>query len=72
MAGLSAFSMTKRTSGGKDIREADAESPASASRSFSFLIVESIRAPRPLSSVMTVNKPVMSEEPLWVAASRNK
>ena len=28
--------------------------------------------PHNLSGVMAVNKPVMSEEPVWVAASRNK
>ncbi len=28
--------------------------------------------PHNLSGVMAVNKPVMSEEPVWVAASKNK
>ena len=28
--------------------------------------------PHNLSSVMAVNKPMMSEEPVWVAANRNK
>ena len=28
--------------------------------------------PHNLSGVMAVNKPVMNEEPVWVAASRNK
>ena len=29
-------------------------------------------APHNLSGVMAVNKPTMSEEPVWVAASKNK
>ena len=28
--------------------------------------------PHNLSGVMAVNKPVMNEEPVWVAASKNK
>jgi len=31
-----------------------------------------LRVPHNLSGVMAVNKPVMSEEPVWVAAKRNK
>ena len=31
-----------------------------------------VGVPHNLSGVMAVNKPVMSEEPVWVAASRNK
>ena len=38
----------------------------------SRICLEEPYVPHNLSGVMAVNKPVMSEEPVWVAASRNK